>query len=390
MNPTQQIARLEQLLERIRRNAAAPRHPVGAVVARHEAESPPAAVQELSDDDVIAIVSEPPPPADLEAPPSSPPARTDNEGLSSWSPPARKSEPLELELDLTDVGVAPPSAPAETYLSEPPPADSLAPRAPTSEAEPGAAPAPPAHELPSWAPEDSELPWETVPSEIGTADSGSADAASPSDKASVPVSAPVPEAEAPVPERRGFPATLRPGVASELAAAPSAKAQQAAESFDLFAPKAQEAPQPEAAASAETQQAAADLDLMEEDELLELESLPPSGPASSAPYIAPAGARQLEPVLEIEEPLGGEFELEEPTLTLSLPAQPVVSPAADDTAERIGPQAQGLEAIGDRANEVARRPEIAADAKPATVMAPTPKATLRTFLEWLDASLDLH
>ena len=66
MNAQRQIARLEQLLERVRRNAAAPRVRVGPIEPARGgvAATPSLEPMELSDDDLVAVLSDVPPEPD--------------------------------------------------------------------------------------------------------------------------------------------------------------------------------------------------------------------------------------------------------------------------------------------------------------------------------------
>jgi hypothetical protein len=286
MTVAQQIARLEMLLGRVRRNAAAPR-PRLSTQARSSVIPPSDAGQriepvELSDDDILAVVSEPPPAAELEA--VGPPAASSRvEPMPAAAPPAEESllrpEDLDLDLDLDDVLPVPEPSPAASQPSE----------ARGAKEEPAAPPEPAA-------------------------------AAEPAKAAA--------EQRAPVP------------------AAPSAE-------------------------------------LLDEDDLLELESVPPS--AVIAEKTIPEPARPPVPVLELDEPGQVDLEPDEPAAD----SWPEVAPAPAGSAPVPEPVEPRMAVATDQPAEVIRRPAISADVEPAILSKAVPIAEPQTFLQWLEGSLKL-
>jgi hypothetical protein len=299
VTPEQQIARLEMLLGRVRKNAAAPRRRPAAA-ARSTAVAvtssdldPGHEPVELSDDDVVAVVSEPPPAVEGRVLGPTP-ASDDRVEAAGWSAPSageQPSQPEDLELELEDVVSAPEPSPAQLQPSEPPAAlEPAAVREPTQAAEPF-------------------------------------DAAA--------------EQGAPKRESRAI-RTLRP-----------------------------EAPSVEAPL-ADASEATASLELIEEDDVLELESIPPSTAVTHEP--TPAQPQNELPELKLDEPGAAELELDRP---------------AADTGPEMASAAGPGRAASPQAVEVARRPAISADAEPAIMSPAAPTREPQTFLQWLDASLKL-
>jgi hypothetical protein len=308
VTPEQQIARLEMVLGRVRRNAAAPRRRPAvaprstAVEVTSSDVGPELEPVELSDDDVVAVVSQPPP-AVVEDEVSGPTPPSDDRVEAAPFAGKQPSQTEDLELELEDVVSAPEPSPAQLQPSEPPAAIEL-----------------PARQ-------------EVTP------------AAEPTDAAA--------KQEATEPERESrVIRTLRPE-------APSVEAPLADES-----------------------EATASLELIEEDDLLELESIPPS--AAVAPEPIPAQSLDALPELELDEPGAAEPELDKPAVDKGPEVVPVPGPARAASPQPVEPAV-----ATDQPVDVARRPAISTDAEPAIVSPAAPKREPQTFLQWLDASLKL-
>jgi hypothetical protein len=125
---------------------------------------------------------------------------------------------------------------------------------------------------------------------------------------------------------------------------------------------------------ADASEATASLDLIEEDDLLELESIPPSAAAAQEP--TPAQPQNALPELELDKPAADRG--------------PEMAPAAGPgPAAPLQPVEPEVAVAVHQPVEVTRRPAISADAEPAVVSAAAPTREPQTFLEWLDASLKL-
>jgi hypothetical protein len=181
----------------------------------------------------------------------------------------------------------------------------------------------------------------------------------------------------PVPEPS--PAASRPSEAPGTKEEPAAPQKPAAPQEPVAAAEPakaaleQEAPEP----------AAPSVELLEEDDLLELESVPPSAVIAEEPV--PEPARPPVPVLELDEPGQVDLESEEPAAD----SWPGVAPAPASSAPAPEPVEPRMAVATDQPAEVIRRPAISADVEPAILSKAVPIAEPQTFLQWLEGSLKL-
>jgi hypothetical protein len=358
-----QIARLEQLLERVRRNAAAPRvrvglpRPVSEAVALAPVQEP----MELSDDDLIGVVSDAPPEPD---------AATEHAVATAAT--LLGQQPALAAVAAQEVSRSPAPAPPAAVLQSSPPAGIATeelPRVltwppgrgpldvePTLRPPEPAAPKPPSlpvnwvDELPSEASWRPPAPDKAVAELPLLADSSASDELLEGDEANIeePVLTPPPES--------GH--QLLPEAPRAWTAGPS--------------------------------QSPGKLELVDEDEEdVEAESVPPSGPKVAETYSLPPGTEQFVQHVELDEALGDELELQElpepPRASTTLMSAPSL-PVGEDFAE---PGVQEAHVVAGLAVEMTRRPEVPSGTAPARYTSVRQAFAPRTFLELLDASLKL-
>jgi hypothetical protein len=131
------------------------------------------------------------------------------------------------------------------------------------------------------------------------------------------------------------------------------------------------------------------LELVGEDEFLEAESIPPSGPVSEEVYSPPPGTEQFIKTVQLEETASDDLELE-PLPSEPPPVQPVegvpTASAGEDLAE---PGLNETHVVQGHAVEVTRRPSLSSDTEVTLMKGGLPKAAPATFLELLDTALKL-
>jgi hypothetical protein len=362
VNAQQQIARLEQLLERVRRNAAAPRvrlgvtTPVGEQVTTTLSPEP----MELSDDDLIAVVSDTPP---------GPDATTQQAVATAATLLGQQARPAAVP-ERAETSPRPAEASSERKVGDRPPAGV------------------PAEELPrvlTWPPERGAHEIETTvrPPEPGPA------------------------------KLQPLPANLVRDLPSEASWRPSAPDEVMAErqllgdsSAELMvgdeagieAPVLTPPPEsghqllPESPRTwtASPSQNPGKLELVEEEEEdTEAEGVPPSGPKVAEGYSLPPGTEQFVQHIELEEPLGDDLELQElpePPRASATLMSPTSVPVGEDLAE---PGVHEARVVAGRSVEVTRRPDVPSGTTPARYTNVRHTFAPRTFLELLDASLKL-
>jgi hypothetical protein len=131
------------------------------------------------------------------------------------------------------------------------------------------------------------------------------------------------------------------------------------------------------------------LELVEEEEEVEAESVPPSGPKVAESYTIPPGTEQFVQHVELEEDLGDDLELEElpePPRVATTLVSPPSGPVGEDLAE---PGVQEAHVVQGLAVEVTRRPDVPSGTVPAAYTNVRGDFAPRTFLQLLDASLKL-
>jgi hypothetical protein len=345
-----QIARLEQLLERVRRNAAAPRVGVGPVtpVSDRVATAPSLEPMELSDDDLVAVLSDAPPEPDAATEPAVATATT----LLGRQPPPPVA-PGRAETGPRAPGASMPTDELPRVLTWPPErgeADPTLRPPPSGPAKPQPFSLAPVSDLPSESSWRPPAPDESAPERPSLADSSAAEEPSDADESSI---------EAPV-----------------LTPPPESGHQLSPESPRVWTTTPSQGP--------------GKLELVEdEEEDLEAEGVPPSGSKVAESYSLPPGTEQFVQHIELEEALGEELELEElpePPRASTTLASPASRPVGEDLAE---PGVQEARVVAGLAVEVTQRPEVPSSAAPAQYTSVQQALTPRTFLELLDASLKL-
>lgn len=350
------IARLEQLLERVRRNAAAPRvrtnlvTPTSAPVVRTPRQPEPL---ELSDDDLIAVVSDVPEPDETIGParaaaeglpeqPAAPERADDAEQAAPVSEPReRRTPPAPISMqDLPPVLSLPAGPrPVEVDATLRPPAPARLPPLPINLVS----------DLPSeasWrpsAPDDLNTDRPALASSVPTKELGEGEESG----IEVPVLTPPPES-----------------------------------GHQLL-------PESPRAWTATPGQGPGKLELVEEEEEVEAESVPPSGPKVAEAYSLPPGTEQFVQHVELEDNLGDDLELEElpePPRAATTLMSPPSTPVGEDLAE---PGLQEAHVVEGLAVEVTRRPDVPSGTAPAAITNLHDDFVPRTFLELLDASLKL-
>ncbi|MBN1610172.1 MAG: hypothetical protein JW940_26330 [Polyangiaceae bacterium] len=351
MKAEHQIARLEQLLERVRRNAAAPRVGPTSPVREPIATGPLPEPMELSDDDLIGVVSDAPPGPDA----------TTEQAVATAVALLGQQPPLAVVPEQTE-GMAQSIPPAGI----------------------------PTHELPrvlTWPPERRPLqvdptlrPPKPEPAKLQPLPMNLVSEL-PSESSWRPSAPKEVVAEGPSP-------------ADSLAAEELAEGDEAGIEAPLLTPPPESGhqllPESPRAWTAGPSQSAGKLELVEEqEEDIEAEGVPPSGRKVTETYSLPPGTEQFVQHVELDEALGGELELEElpePPRASTTLASPPSLPMGEDLAE---PGVQEARVVAGLAVEVTRRPEVPSGTAPAQYTSVRQGFAPRTFLELLDASLGL-